>query len=206
MKDCHVHDLETRAGAARALIFDCDGTLLQTPELYAEGWQMAFRAVGQDMHPDWYHHRAGMSEHVLLDEFEAEFAVKLDRAAVVREMRQAVLRNLGQVREITEIASIARANAGQKPMAVASGGPRAIVVPSLEAAGLLSLFDCVVTIEDVAHAKPAPDLFLQAASRLKVTAQSCLVFEDSAQGVEAARRAGMEVIDVNTVTVPRVPS
>ncbi|ASP34146.1 HAD family phosphatase [Labrenzia sp. VG12] len=201
-----MHDLDTRVGAARALIFDCDGTLLRTPELYAAGWQMAFRTVGQEMDPDWYHHRAGMSERVLLDEFEAEFNVKLDRAGVVRAMRQAVLAQIEEVQEIVEVAAVARAHAGQKPMAVASGGPKAIVVPSLEAAGLLPLFDCVVTIEDVAHAKPAPDLFLEAADRLKTPAGSCLVFEDSRQGLEAAGRAGMDVIDVNALIAPRLIS
>ena len=65
-------EMETLLQRAQALIFDCDGTLVQTPTLYAGAWQDAFRAAGHHMEPDWYHARAGMSEHVLLDDYEAE--------------------------------------------------------------------------------------------------------------------------------------
>ena len=61
------------------------------------------------------------------------------------------------------------------------------------------LFDAVVTIEDVTNAKPAPDLFLEAARRMEALPQTCVVFEDSREGLEAARRAGMVAIDVATL-------
>ena len=85
-------------------------------------------------------------------------------------------------------------------MAVASGGPAAIVIPTLEVTALRSLFDTVVTIEDVKRPKPDPDLFLEAAKRLNVAPAQCLVLEDSREGLEAAKRAGMRVIDVLKVT------
>ena len=81
-------------------------------------------------------------------------------------------------------------------MAVASGGPGAVVRPSLAAVGLLAVFDTVVTIEDVGRPKPAPDLFVEAAARLGVRTQDCLVLEDSPQGLQAARAAGMTAVDV----------
>ncbi|MEE4012746.1 HAD family phosphatase [Roseibium sp. FZY0029] len=192
-----MNELETLLQRAQALIFDCDGTLVQTPALYAGAWQDAFKAAGHHMEPDWYHARAGMSEHVLLDDFESEHGVTVDRGLTVREMRSAVLERIGEVSEIEIISSIARRFHGKLPMAVASGGPREVVLASLKETGLLPLFDTVVTIDDVAHAKPAPDLFLEAASRLAVTAAQCLVFEDSQQGLEAAHNARMPVVDVN---------
>jgi HAD superfamily hydrolase (TIGR01509 family) len=103
---------------------------------------------------------------------------------------------LASLREIAVVAEIARRNHGERPMAVASGGPAAIVEPSLKATGLASIFDTVVRFDDVGRAKPEPDLFLEAARRLGVTPERCLVFEDSLQGIEAARRAGMHVADV----------
>lgn len=192
-----MNELETLLQGAQALIFDCDGTLVQTPALYAGAWQDAFKAAGHHMEPDWYHARAGMSEHVLLDDFESEHGVTVDRGLTVREMRSAVLERIGEVSEIEIISSIARRFHGKMPMAVASGGPREVVLASLKETGLLPLFDTVVTIDDVAHAKPAPDLFLEAASRLGVAAGQCLVFEDSQQGLEAAHNARMPVVDVN---------
>ena len=140
-----------------------------------------------------------MSEHVFLDAFEAESGVAIDRSRAVRDLRRFILAHIGSVEEVTAIAAIVRANRGQKPMAVASGGSREIVHASLEASGLLPLFATVVTIDDVGKAKPAPDLFLTAAERLETSAQSCLVFEDSPQGFEAAQAAGMRWINVNSL-------
>lgn len=61
---------------------------------------------------------------------------------------------------------------------------------------MLHFFETVVTCEDVAHGKPAPDLFLEAARRLGVPAERCKVYEDADLGVQAAHAAGMEVVDV----------
>ena len=61
---------------------------------------------------------------------------------------------------------------------------------------LRSLFDYVVTADDVKHGKPAPDVYLEAARRMQVDPASCVVFEDSDEGLEAAHRAGMRAIGV----------
>ena len=163
---------------------------------------MGFRSSGREMPAEWYLARAGMSEQVLMGAFEAYADVKLDRDEVVRLMRAAFLEGLHDLREIETIAVIARLNHGQIPMAVASGGSRAIVSATLQATGLMPLFSAVVTIDDVGRAKPAPDLFLEGARRLAVPPEHCLVFEDSREGLEAASRAGMRSLDVAEV-VPR---
>ncbi|MCV0424791.1 MAG: HAD family phosphatase [Roseibium sp.] len=198
-KPSEKEDLETLVSGAGALIFDCDGTLVDTPELYAMAWQHAFRSAGYVMTRDWYLKRAGLSEQVLLDAFETEHDVRLDRNRAVSDMRSSLHRNIGKVPEITSVCDIARRQRGQKPMAVASGGPRSAVVASLQATRLLPVFDTVITIEDVALPKPAPDLFLEAARKLGVEPSACLVFEDSPQGIEAAGNAGMQVIDVHGI-------
>ena len=192
-------DLNAAVFDAGALIFDCDGTLVDTPDLYATAWQDAFRIAGYAMTRDWYLERAGLSEQVLLDAFEAERDVRLDRDQAVKDMRSSLHHNIGKVPEITPICDIARQQLGQRPMAVASGGPASAVIASLEATGLLPLFDTVVTIEDVARPKPAPDLFLEAARRLEIEPSLCVVFEDSPQGIEAAKNAGMQAINVRDI-------
>ena len=82
------------------------------------------------------------------------------------------------------------------PMAVATGGIPPVVNFALKAIGMEDYFDTVVTSEDVEHGKPAPDTFLEAARRLNVEPQYCMVFEDSDMGLEASNRAGMVAVDI----------
>ena len=82
-------------------------------------------------------------------------------------------------------------------MAVASGGYRAVIRQTLDALALTDWFDAMVCAEDTTNHKPEPDVFLEAARRLKVAdATRCVVFEDTDIGLEAARRAGMTGVDV----------
>lgn len=182
-----------------AVIFDCDGTLVHTPPIFADAWSAGFSLSGQVMNQPWYLERAGMSEGVLMDAFEREFDVVLDRESVVATMRSHFLGNIHNLREVRTVAATVRRLAGLRPMAVASGGSREIVTATLQATGLWGYFDSIITIDDVPAPKPEPDLFLKAAGLLGIRPSRCVVFEDSEQGLEAARRAGMSVIDVNLI-------
>jgi beta-phosphoglucomutase-like phosphatase (HAD superfamily) len=192
-------DLNALPTDIEAIIFDCDGTLVNTSPVYSLAWAAGLRSSGKEMAAEWYRVRAGMSETVLMDAFEADQGVRLDRETVVAIMRATFLEQVLHVREIQLIADVARRNYRHLPMAVASGGPAAIVLPSLKAAALLPLFDAVVTFDDVGRAKPEPAIFLEAARRLSVKPAGCLVFEDSREGIEAAMRAGMRSIDVAAI-------
>ena len=181
----------------KGLIFDCDGTLVDTPPLYAQSWMAALQRFGANPELDWFRPRAGLSEHLLMDDVDAHFGITLPRPEVIRLTRESFLANLHKLQEIHAVTQIARQHHGRLKLAVASSGSAAIVSATLGATGLTALFDEVVTIEDVTHPKPAPDLFLEAARRLAFTPDTCLVFEDSPQGLEAARRANMAAVDIN---------
>lgn len=91
------------------------------------------------------------------------------------------------------------------PAGIASSAHPAIIRAALEATGLAPLFDVVVSSDDVATGKPAPDVYLEAARRLGVTPDRCLVVEDSLNGVLAGRAAGMRVVLVPNPSVPPGP-
>ena len=180
----------------KGLIFDCDGTLVDSAPVYAKAWGAGFAVSGAAMADDWHHDRIGLSEHVLMQSFEDASGLTLDRSATVATMREAFLAKLTVLREIAAVADAARAAKGIMPLAVASGGPRAIVEPSLRHTGLAELFSAIVTLDDVGAPKPQPDLFLEAARRLGLEPASCLVLEDSIIGFKAAETAGMRWLDV----------
>jgi HAD superfamily hydrolase (TIGR01509 family) len=184
-----------------ALIFDCDGTLAQTAGLHYRSMAVALRAQGHDIARGWYDARVGLSRHDLFADYSAQFGVALDVEAAARDSRQVFGELAHQARPIEQVVATAAHYHGRVPLAVASGGDAELVDATLRAIGALAYFDAVVTVGDVARGKPAPDLFQAAAHRLDMAAPDCLVFEDSDEGLEAARRAGMAAIDVRPLLV-----
>jgi HAD superfamily hydrolase (TIGR01509 family) len=81
-------------------------------------------------------------------------------------------------------------------MAVASGSHRRLVQLTLAQVGIADWFPVVVSAEDTTRHKPEPDVFLEAARRLGVGPERCVVYEDADLGIEAARRAGMRFVDI----------
>lgn len=95
--------------------------------------------------------------------------------------------------------------AATRPCALASSAHRAVIDVALETTGLLETFGVTVSSDEVAHGKPAPDVYLAAARRSGVTPAACLVVEDSLNGVRAGKAAGMTVVLVPNASVPPAP-
>ena len=112
--------------------------------------------------------------------------------AELLETKEALfLTMIDEVKAIKSVVDLAIETSGIKPIAVASGGNRAVVISTLQALGIADIFDAIVCSEDYLHGKPSPDPFLEAARRLGVAPKDCLVFEDTASGIAAAEAAGM---------------
>ena len=190
-------------GTFDALVFDCDGTLVDSAEAHLYSIQQALAPLGQTMPPEWYHPRHGLGPDDLLDAYEADFKVEsLVRKDFYEQVNEAYLSSVNLIREIKVVADIARDWFGKVPMAVASNGVRRNVEATLIATRLRPLFYTIVTAGDVDHGKPAPDVYLEAARRMRVKPERVIVFEDSNEGLEAARRAGMRALDIREVWSP----
>ncbi len=191
-----------------ALIFDCDGTLVDTAPAHFFAISEALKVQGHTMDRGWYMARTGLTPDALLDAQEAamtaaggsrapeERPAPLDRATVFATYNEHFRAGLHLLREIEAVAALARAWQGKVPMAVASNGRLANVQASLRTTGLLPLFDLIVSADDVPHGKPAPDVFLEAARQMRVPPAECVVLEDSDEGLHAAKAAGMRAVDV----------
>jgi beta-phosphoglucomutase-like phosphatase (HAD superfamily) len=190
-------------GTFDALVFDCDGTLVDSAEAHLYSIQQALAPLGRTMPPEWYHPRHGLGPDDLLDAYEADFKVEsLARQDFYERVNEAYLAGVNLIREIKVVADVAREWFGKIPMAVASNGVRKNVEATLIATRLRPLFYTIVTAADVERGKPAPDVYLEAARRMRVKPERVIVFEDSNEGLEAARRAGMRALDIREVWSP----
>ena len=180
----------------QALIFDCDGTLADTMPAHYQAWLEVLRPHCIDFPEDRFYAMGGMPTDKIVVELCGEARKTLDVEALVRDKALAFERKIGEVKPIAKVVEVARANRGQRPMAVASGGQRRMVEQTLAQIGVLDWFPVVVTAEDTRRHKPEPDVFLEAARRLGVDPAVCTVYEDTELGLEAARRAGMRSVDV----------
>ena len=182
-----------------AIIFDCDGTLVDTMPTHYDAWLTALRSFGADMNETEFYGWAGVPTDGIIAALNERYGYTLDirETHAVKEARYKEL--VHSVQEIEAVTDIVRRYHGKVPMSVASGGTRDIVDATLTATGLLSYFDFIVAANDVVHGKPAPDMFLLAAEKMGVDPAECVVYEDGEPGIVGAKAAGMHVIDVRVL-------
>ena len=186
-----------------AIVFDLDGVLLQSEEVwdavreryvrerggrYDEEVQRAMMGMSA---PEWsrfLHEEAGVPDDA--DEINNE---------VVRRMLEAYRRELPLLPGA--VAAVRRA-ADAFPLALASSSNREVFEEVLELAGLTACFRATVSSEEVERGKPAPDVYLEAARRLAVAPEQCTAVEDSHAGIRSAKAAGMRVVAIPNAAYP----
>jgi HAD superfamily hydrolase (TIGR01509 family) len=181
-----------------ALIFDFDGLLVDTETPAFESWRAIYAEYGHELTLDVWKDSLGTGHGFDPQAHLAELVGQtLDRVRMLvrRRARKSALSKdqplLPGARTILD-----QARALRLPCAVASSSDRPWVVGWLGLHNISDYFTCICTAEDVALTKPAPDLFLSAAACLGVPPADCLVFEDSPNGILAARAAGMRCVAV----------
>lgn len=178
------------------LVFDCDGTIADTMPLHYEAWVQALGEHGVEFPEALFYEMAGIPTARIVEILNQRHGHSLAVQPTADYKEELYVRLIPRVRPIDPVVKLIEQYTGKLPMAVATGGTRAICTKTLNALNLLHHFQHVVTADDVLHGKPAPDIFLEAARRIGVPPTQCVAFEDADLGVQAARDAGMKVIDV----------
>jgi HAD superfamily hydrolase (TIGR01509 family) len=183
----------------KALIFDFDGLILETETPIFQSWQELYHAYGCEIPMQAWAKIIGASEYEFdpFDELERQLGHPVDREAEGpgRRQRELELIHSQAVRPgVSDYLSAAQRKG--LPCAIASSSNCDWVEGHLKRLGMYEDFVAIKTREDVAHTKPAPDLFLAALSSLQVEAQEAIVFEDSPNGILAAKRAGLFCVTV----------
>ncbi|KAI8468471.1 MAG: HAD-like domain-containing protein [Monoraphidium minutum] len=209
---------------AKALLFDIDGTLLDSSGQRVQSWQEAAGKHGLSISKAQYLAYTGMKGRDIVDKLCSDQGVELSpeqrqdvvdtesaifqdkglkESAIFQEQgfkESAIFQEQG-LKEAQPVGIVMRiieeGRARQLPMGVVSGGEPQVVEKMLGTASLGDAFKVVVSSKDVEHAKPAPDVYLLAAERLGVEPGACVAYEDAPLGLESARRAGyLGAIDV----------
>lgn len=192
--------LELPEGDFAAYIFDCDGTLADTMPTHYRAWQMALGVHAQNFPEAMFYELGGVPTARIVEILNERHGLTLPVDETVAHKESVFLELSPQIAAIEPVVALARRFHGKKPLAVASGGHRRIVMNTLRALGIVELFDAIVCSEDYQRGKPSPDPFLEAALRLDVPPEQCLVFEDTATGIAAATAAGMQSVLVPAVS------
>lgn len=190
--------LQIPEGDFEGYIFDHDGTLALSMHVHFDGWIHSFKKNGGDFAftRELAQSYAGVGMHDTVGILNERFGCSMDPDRVVSDQEEYYFANLHQVVPYEPVVDFARKMAATHPVSVASGGVRDTVMRTMESVGIASLFEIVVTQEDVTRSKPAPDMFLLAAEKMGVAPEKCLVFEDSKLGIQAAKSAGMASVFV----------
>ncbi|TAG10430.1 MAG: HAD family phosphatase [Verrucomicrobia bacterium] len=181
-----------------AVIFDCDGTLVDSMPAHFDAWCEALALYGAAgiFKEDVFFAMGGRPTKDIVGELNDVYHLKLNPEEVAFAKREAFLNRLHQITLIDEVANFAQSLRGKVPLAIASGGSRMVVEKTLSMLNVSDWFDEVITADDVKEGKPAPDMFLKAAKLMNVNPAACLVLEDAPAGIIAAERAGMQVISI----------
>ena len=188
--------LDIPAGAFRAYLFDCDGTLADSMPLHYIAWKKALAEWNCDYPEKLFYSWGGKPVRKIIADLNEMHGLHMPVDELAARKEALYLAQLPQLKTIPPVLEQVLAQYGRIPLAVVSGSRRDSVIGSLTALGLLDKFDTLVCAEDYTHGKPAPDAFLLAAERLSVEPSACLVFEDTDLGIDAATAAGMASVRV----------
>ncbi len=187
----------------KGAIFDMDGLLFDTEKVFQETWNEIADEIGVVLPPEFKYRICGTSGDLTFRIIEEYYGVK-DGQSIAQDCYGRVAKKVSYGVDmkpgVEKILAMLRRK--QVKTAVASSTALPVVEHNLEMSGLRKYFDGVVSGQDVARGKPAPDVFLAAAARIGVAPGDCVVLEDSVSGLQAARAAGMGPVMVPDLVQP----
>jgi HAD superfamily hydrolase (TIGR01509 family) len=188
--------LKLPEGAFDAYLFDCDGTIVDSMPLHYVAWKKALGEWNCEFAEDLFYAWGGRPTSEIIATLNAKYGLSMPVEGVALRKEEFYFEMLPELRVVPEVLEHIEAQQGRIPFAVVSGSARDSVTASLGVLKLLDRFETLVCAGEYKKSKPDPEAFLLAASRLRVAPAKCLVFEDTAMGIQAATAAGMASVRV----------
>jgi beta-phosphoglucomutase len=184
-----------------AVIFDWDGTLADTRKVIVISFLKALKEINLEVSTQFIERRIGVGASETFREILLDANRRVDENIVKQlvERKSKVQIDLAsEVKLFDGARDLLEALRGKVQIGLASMNSRSVIMHLLQINGLTDCFNIVLTVEEVFHSKPEPEIFLKMAEQLKAKPQACVVFEDSIFGVKAAKSANMGCIAVTT--------
>jgi HAD superfamily hydrolase (TIGR01509 family) len=188
--------LKLPEGAFDAYLFDCDGTIADSMPLHYVAWKKALGEWNCEFAEELFYAWGGRPTLEIISTLNQNHGLCMPVESVARRKEALYFEMLPELKVVPEVLEHIEAQHGLIPFAVVSGSDRESVTASLEMLKLLDRFDTLVCAGEYTKSKPDPEAFLLAASKLGVAPKSCLVFEDTEMGIQAATAAGMASVKV----------
>jgi len=187
-------NLQIPDGDFDAYIFDCDGTLADTMPLHYKAWCAALAEHSAEFPEALFYELGGVPTEKIVEILNERHGHHMPVVETARYKETLFVQMIPEILPIEPVVAIVNECHGKKPLAVASGGHRGIVTKTLTALGIADKFEAIIGAEDYVNGKPAPDPYLEAARRIGVAPEKCLVFEDTQTGIASATAAGMKSV------------
>ena len=188
--------LKLPARVFEAYLFDCDGTIADSMPLHYVAWSKALSEWNCGFDEDLFYAWGGMPVAEIISSLNIKHGLRMPVEAVSKRKEELYFKILPELKAVPEVLEHIEASHGRIPFAVVSGSTRESVTASLQSLNLLDRFETLVCAGDYERSKPDSEAFLLAATRLGVAPESCLVFEDTDMGIQAAMAAGMASVRV----------
>lgn len=181
---------------AKALIFDLDGTLVDSMPLHLEAWQEICATKGVVFTSEEFYSLAGVPADRIFKIINEKYGKDFDPQSDSLAKEAIYMRKIEHLKLIEPVFEIAKQYHGKMPMSIGTGSPGQHSWEAVRILGLDQYFDILVSKNDVKEGKPNPETFLKCAEAMNIDPQYCQVFEDGDPGLEAAKTAGMMSIDI----------
>jgi HAD superfamily hydrolase (TIGR01509 family) len=183
-------------GSFKAYLFDCDGTIADSMPLHFIAWRKALSEWGCEFDEDIFYAWGGMPVAEIITTLNKRHSLDMPIDRLAKRKEEIYFESLPELKAVPEVLEHIEASYKRVPFAVVSGSTRDSVTASLRTLNILDRFDALVCAGDYQRSKPDPQPFLMAAEKLGVPYESCLVFEDTDMGIQAATAAGMASVRV----------
>ena len=181
------------------LIFDMDGTLIDTMPVHAKAWGMVGKLFGYEFDSQIMYNLGGATVRTIAEEMMKSANMPLERLDEVITAKRALSYQLIPSQStLLPTFDIVKYFYQKKPIALGSGSHRKIIDMLIDKLDIASYFNAIVSADDVKAHKPHPETFLRCAELIKINPTNCIVFEDADLGVKAGLSAGMDVFDIRT--------